>query len=170
MKPLTPSQRGAIAEAAVAAATIELGFTVLRPLCEGRRYDVVIDLEPTLLRVQCKLAHRSGGVLVVGTRTSRYTSAGYVSTCYTPDEIDAIASYTPELRVCHLIPAEDLAGRTMMYLRVHETQNNQATGINWASDYELGDMLRRLRERPSSGGRKACSLREDGRLGTDLGL
>jgi hypothetical protein len=32
MRTLTPSQRGAIAEAAVAAAAIELGFTVLRPL------------------------------------------------------------------------------------------------------------------------------------------
>jgi hypothetical protein len=109
----------------------------------------VIDLEPTLLRVQCKLARLTGGVLVVGTRTNRYTPTGYVSTCYTPDQIDAVASYAPELRACHLIPAEDLAGRTTMYLRVHEARNNQAAGVNWASDYELEDMLHRLRDRRS---------------------
>src|ERR1039458_614405 len=52
---LTPSQKGAAAEAAITAAVIQLGLTVLRPLCEGRRYDLVVDLEPRLLRVQCKL-------------------------------------------------------------------------------------------------------------------
>jgi hypothetical protein len=58
MGELTPSQKGAAAEAAITAAVIQLGLTVLRPLCEGRRYDIVIDLEPELLRVQCKLAQR----------------------------------------------------------------------------------------------------------------
>jgi hypothetical protein len=47
---LTPSQKGAAAEAAITAMTI--GLVVLRPLCEGSRYDLAIDLEPELLRVQ----------------------------------------------------------------------------------------------------------------------
>src|SRR5271155_3137871 len=63
---LTPSQRGAAAEAAITAMVIQLGLTVLRPLCEGRRYDLVIDLEPELLRVQCKVARSRSGVLIVG--------------------------------------------------------------------------------------------------------
>jgi hypothetical protein len=49
---LTPSQKGAAAEAAITAMTIELGLVVLRPLCESSRYDLAIDLEPELLRVQ----------------------------------------------------------------------------------------------------------------------
>jgi hypothetical protein len=32
---LTPSQKGAAAEAAITSAVIQLGLTVLRPLCEG---------------------------------------------------------------------------------------------------------------------------------------
>ncbi len=141
---LNPSQRGAIAEAAVAAATIELGFTVLRPLCEGRRYDLVVDLEPKLLRVQCKLAHRRGDVLVVNARTNRYTPQGYVSTAYTPEEIDAVATYAPELRCCHVIPARELAGRTSVYLRLDATRNNQAERVNWAADYELRRVFERI--------------------------
>lgn len=50
MHNLTPSQKGAAAEATITAAVIQLGLTVLRPLCEGRRYDLVVDLEPRLLR------------------------------------------------------------------------------------------------------------------------
>ncbi|HEV7942649.1 MAG TPA: group I intron-associated PD-(D/E)XK endonuclease [Solirubrobacteraceae bacterium] len=145
MRSLTPSQRGAVAEAAIAAAAIELGLTVLRPLCEGRRYDLVIDLEPHLLRVQCKLAHRVGNVLVVNTRTNRCTPRGYVSTVYTADQIDALATYTPDLRKCHLIPATALQGRTSVYLRVGATANNQSTGVNWAADYELAHVLENLR-------------------------
>ena len=76
MENLTPSQKGAAAEAAIAATAIQLGLTVLRPLCEGRRYDLVIDLEPELLRVQCKLAQRLAGVLAVRLNTNRYTPAG----------------------------------------------------------------------------------------------
>ena len=59
-----------MAEAAITAAAIQLGLTVLRPLCEGRRYDLVIDLEPGLLRVQCKLARRIKGVLAVCLETN----------------------------------------------------------------------------------------------------
>jgi hypothetical protein len=47
---LTPSQKGAVAEAGITAMVIQLGLTVLRPLCEGRRYDLAVDLEPELHR------------------------------------------------------------------------------------------------------------------------
>ena len=96
MVELTPSQKGAAAEAAVTAAVIELGFTVLRPLCEGQRYDLVVDLRPQLLRLQCKLARLVDGVVWFDSHES-LTPSGYVSTSYGPDEIDAVAVFTPEL-------------------------------------------------------------------------
>jgi len=145
MKHLTPTQRGALAEAGVAAAAIELGFNVLRPLCEGGRYDLAIDIEPTLLRVQCKLARRLGEVLLVNVRTNRYTPGGYVSTHYTPAEIDAVATYTPDLRQCHLVPVRELGDRSLIHLRLAPTKNNQSDGITWARDYELGVTLEKLR-------------------------
>ena len=79
MVELTPSQKGAVAEAAITSAVIQLGLTVLRPLCEGRRYDLVVDLEPQLLRVQCKLAKRVDGVLSIRLQTSRYTPVAMCS-------------------------------------------------------------------------------------------
>jgi hypothetical protein len=69
MVKLTPSQKGAAAEAAITSAVIQLGLVALRPLCEGSRYDLVVDLEPQLLRVQCKFARRVGGVLVINLQT-----------------------------------------------------------------------------------------------------
>ena len=144
---LTPSQKGAAAEAAIAAAVVELGLTVLRPLCEGRRYDLVIDLEPELLRVQCKLAQHLGAVLSVRVSTSRYTPQGYLTTSYTADEIDAIGVYSPELRRCFLIPIEHVSGRRVTHLRLDPSRNNQAERVKWARDYELAAMIGGLRQR-----------------------
>jgi hypothetical protein len=142
---LTPSQKGAAAEAAITSAVIQLGLTVLRPLCEGRRYDLIVDLEPRLVRVQCKLARRTRGVLAIRLQTSRYTPNGYVRGCYSATEIDAVGAYSHELATCYLLPIGLVAGRSSLHLRLEPTGNNQADGINWARDYELEPVLERLR-------------------------
>jgi hypothetical protein len=144
MKTLTPSQKGAAAEAAITAAVIQLGLTVLRPLCEGRRYDLIVDLEPALLRVQCKLARQTGGVLSVRMQTSRHTPHGYVFTSYSPSEIDAVVAYSSELNRCFLLPIAEVAGMRGVHLRLEAPKNNQAQGIKWAADYELEPMIERL--------------------------
>ncbi|MEA2140583.1 MAG: hypothetical protein QOC91_682 [Solirubrobacteraceae bacterium] len=145
MKALTPSQKGAAAEAAITAAVIQLGLTVLRPLCEGRRYDLIVDLEPRLLRVQCKLAKRAGGVLSIRLQTSRYTPGGYVYTSYSADEIDAFGAYSEELKRCFLLPIAEVEGKRGVHLRLDPSGNNQARGVRWASDFELEPMIRTLR-------------------------
>ncbi len=143
MRNLTPSQKGAVAEAAITAAAIELGLTVLRPLCEGRRYDLVVDLEPRLLRIQCKLARQLDGALLVPMHTNRYTPQGYVTTYYTSDEVDAIAAYSRTSGRCYLIPLRDATNRSGVHLRTSPTRNNQAQGVRWARDYEFETALRR---------------------------
>jgi hypothetical protein len=145
VKALTPSQKGAAAEAAITAAVIQLGLTVLRPLCEGRRYDLIVDLEPRLLRVQCKLAKRVGGVLAIRLQTSRYTPGGYVYTSYSADEIDAIGAHSAELKRCFLLPIAQVEGMRGVHLRLDPSANNQARGVRWANHYELEPMIQRLR-------------------------
>jgi hypothetical protein len=145
---LTPSQKGAVAEAAITAAAIQLGLVVLRPRCEGGRYDLMFDLDPALLRVQCKLARRAPGVVCVHLNTNRCTPSGYVSTSYTATEIDAVAAYSPHLNRCFLLPIDQVAGRRAIHLRVDPTKNNQAEGIRWAEDYEFQAVIQRLKQSP----------------------
>jgi hypothetical protein len=160
MPELTPSQKGAAAEAAVTAAAIDLGLVVLRPLCEGGRYDLVIDLEPELLRVQCKWAQRLDGVLSVHLHTSRLTPAGYVRTVYTADQVDAIGIYSAELGRCFLIPIEELAGARSLRLRLDPARNNQAHGVRWASDYGFERVIRERLSRASAGSTSGKLARE----------
>jgi PD-(D/E)XK endonuclease len=79
---LTPTVKGSIAEAVIAAEAVKAGIVVLRPVVEGRRYDLVFDLGDRMLRVQCKSGRLKGGVVAVHTRTSRHTPRGYVWTTY----------------------------------------------------------------------------------------
>jgi hypothetical protein len=130
--------KGAIAEAAITLAAIELGLVVWRPVIEGRRYDLVIDSGTELLRVQCKWAPRKGAVIVAHLGTCRHTPHGYVRSTYTAEEVDGFGLYCHELKRCFYVPIEKVAGRTHMHLRLAPAVNNQEAAINFAADYDFG--------------------------------
>src|SRR5215210_8447388 len=104
------SLKGAIAETAIAAAAVEMGIFVLRPLVEGRRYDLLFDVDHRLYRVQCKWARRAGAVLIVNLESCRHTPLGYVRTKYDRSEIDAVVAYSRELKRCYWLPTEVVGG------------------------------------------------------------
>jgi hypothetical protein len=135
---MTPGRKGAIAEAAIAAEAIRLGFDVYRPVSEGGRYDLIIDVGPRLLRAQCKWAALRGDVLVVRLRTSRLTPRGYLRTTYTAAEIDGVAAYCTPLDLCLWLPIEEFTGQGLLHLRIGPTRNRQQLGVKWARSYPLG--------------------------------
>jgi hypothetical protein len=137
---MTPDQKGAISEAVIAAEAIKLGIGVLRPLAPAR-YDFVFDLDPKLIRVQCKTAIRIGEVVVVRSYSSRRTITGMRNRAYTAEEIDAVAAYCLEIDRCYFLPISLCEARRHIYLRLAPTKNNQRTGINWARDYEFAATL-----------------------------
>ncbi|MDX6707456.1 MAG: hypothetical protein QOI48_3302, partial [Solirubrobacteraceae bacterium] len=115
------------------------GIGVLKPMVEGGRYDLVFEMAGHLLRIQCKVARKQREIINVRGRTCRRKAGGgYVRSTYTPDEVDAIAGYCPELDRCYLIPIREFPKSGGMYLRLSPSKNNQQIGLNWASDYELG--------------------------------
>jgi hypothetical protein len=63
---LTTDQKGVLAEQAVALEATRLGLGVFFPLGD-ERYDLILDVRPTSIRVQCKWAVQSGDVIVVRT-------------------------------------------------------------------------------------------------------
>jgi hypothetical protein len=130
--------KGAIAEAAIASQAIEMGIFVLRPMIEGRRYDLMFDIDHRLYRVQCKWAPRIGSVVRVQLQCSRYTPHGYVRTTYSADEIDVVVAYCQELKRCYWLPIDMVAGKRAIHLRLEPARNNQEAAINFATDYEFG--------------------------------
>jgi hypothetical protein len=61
---LTTNQKGAIAELAIAREALKLGIGVYAPYGDERT-DLIFDLHPRLVRVQCKWASRKDDIVVV---------------------------------------------------------------------------------------------------------
>jgi hypothetical protein len=150
---LSSAAKGAIAEAEITAAAVELGLQVLRPIQEGCRYDLVLDLGHRFLRVQCKWAKRDGDVIVVRARTARHSpTRGHVFSTYCADEIDGIAAFCQDTDACYWIPIEEISGKANLHLRLAPARNHQTIGLHFATDYPLG-AIAQLGER-SAGSRK----------------
>jgi hypothetical protein len=163
---LTPSQKGSIAEAVIAAEATKAGARVWRPMAEGGRFDLIFEVGTRLLRVQCKSAGRRGDVIVVATRTSRLTPRGYVRTMYDASEVDAIAVYCPETDGCYYLPIEEVRGRWEVRLRLARARNNQEFAISYAADYDFHGAIAQLGERVTgshevAGSSPASSIKEE---------
>jgi hypothetical protein len=141
---LSTDQKGNIAEAAIALAAIKLGIEVYRPLGEGGRYDLIFSVGDRLLRVQCKWSPLEGDVVVIRCYSTRRGPGGLLRRVYEPGEIDAFAAYCPALGRCYSLPYDEFVRRNQVALRIHPTRNKQATGVNWAEDYDFDARLSRL--------------------------
>src|SRR3982750_1493330 len=121
---LTTDQKGVIAEEAIVLGAPRLGVGVFQPLGD-ERYDLILDLRPKLLRIQCKWAVRRGDVVLIRTRRCRRGPEGLIHRAYEVGEIDAIAAYCEELGQSYLLPLEMSVARALVQLRLAPSRNNQ---------------------------------------------
>lgn len=138
---LTTDQKGTIAELAIAQRAAELGIGVWSAYTV-ERYDLIFDLRPRLVRVQCKWACRYDDVVIVRCYSNRRGRDGLIRRLYSADQIDAYAAYCLELNQCYFLPLDVFGPRNAIQLRLRPAKNNQKTGVNWASDYEFAATLR----------------------------
>lgn len=137
---LTSDQKGAIAEAAIAHAALELGVGVSKPLGD-QRYDFIFDLGARLLRVQCKWACRHRDVIVIPCYSARRNADGLLRRLYSRDEVDAFAAYCADVRRCYFLPFECVPPSGAVQLRLSHPRNNQKRRVRWAEQYEFAATL-----------------------------
>jgi prevent-host-death family protein len=149
-----PSHKGNVAELVIATEAARLGLSVLKPLTEHERYDLVLGIGGRLYRVQCKWGKRCDGGIEVRLRSSYHSpTRGYVITTYDKSEVDLVAVYCGEADRSYLLPIELIAGRSMVFLRLDRPKNKQRAALNWAAEYEFPGAVAQLAER-SDGIRK----------------
>jgi len=103
---LFPKRRGELAELIFVLKAATMGLAVSKPFGDSFPYDVVVESDHRMLRIQVKSSfssNRAGYCINLGARGD---AAGH--RLYTPDEIDFVAAYV----VCHdtwyIIPATAL--------------------------------------------------------------
>ena len=111
MVELTTDQKGAIAEAKITVAALELGIEVYRPMFEGGRYDLIFAIGDELIRVQCKWASLYKDALLVRCYSCRRAREGMRMRRYTTAEVDAFAAYSAHTGLCYYLPPSLWEGR-----------------------------------------------------------
>lgn len=128
-------RKGEISESIIVSEMLKKGYNVSVPFGENTRYDLIIDKNGQLEKVQCKTGRLKKGVIKFNTVSTRSNYSETREINY-EGEIDKFVVYCPDLERIFEVP-EEKAPNGEMKLRVEEPANNQKKGINWAEDYEL---------------------------------
>jgi hypothetical protein len=139
--------RGRTTEAVVVAALLERGFGVSVPPYGSERYDLVLDTEDELERVQVKTAYEHGeteATVVAEFQTTVYGSDGTPRrTYYDGDEIDAYLIHCPDRAVTLYVPYS-AAPKTQMNFSFRDRstygEHNRKT-VNFAAEYVIDEQL-----------------------------
>lgn len=132
---ITTNAKGQLAVSKAEIRAFEKGFLPSRPLYDAR-YDLIIDKEGKLERIQVKYANgkptNTDGAVVV---KLEYVDRIRNSYTYRNEEVDALIVYIPRLdRLCYL-PKKVFLGKKKISLRVSPPKNRQKVGIIAAADY-----------------------------------
>jgi hypothetical protein len=130
-----PVDVGLRTEAAVAEALLRRGHTVLFPRGENQRYDMLVDLDGTFLRIQCKTGRLRRGAVEFSTQSVRCNMTTVLTRGYR-GEVEYFGVYCPDNGRIYFVPIEE-ASLAVCLLRVDPPINGQAKRIRWAADYEL---------------------------------
>jgi len=124
------NRKGDIAELAVAKKFLELGYWVSYPFGDDAPYDLVVDIDGELKRVQVKhLKPTKHNVLMF--RLHSDSGKPYKETT------DLMAGYNPENGGIYVIHPKEFEAEKMVSLKLNKPKNNQTIGVNLAEHYLL---------------------------------
>ena len=134
-----PKDVGDRSTLAIMIALRDAGYGVLLPFGENTRYDLVIERDGVLSRVQCKTGRLLKGVVEFRAISSYYHHPNPKTPLkHYRGQIDFFAVYCRQTTGIYLIPIADVGVLTRVYLRVIPPRNNQNRKVRYAADYEIG--------------------------------
>ena len=113
------------------------------PYGENCRYDFILDVNGTLLKIQCKTSHliTSEDGFEFRCRSINSTRKGIFETRYTKEDIDYFATYFEGQ--CYLVPVEECGAAKV--LRFNYPKNGQKRGISLAKNYLLEEVIKQFK-------------------------
>lgn len=137
---------GNLTELQCATYLYELGCSISIPFGNSEKYDLIMDYNNKLYKIQCKHSseqfNEDGQIYGIMFKTvwQGHNSQGYKKYQYSPEEIDFFAtSYNGK---CYLVPCSQCSNEKT--LRILPTKNGQIKGINFLKDYEAKEVLKAL--------------------------
>ena len=119
----------------VAARLLQLGYNVSQPLCQDSKYDLIVDVNNKLLRLQVKTARQlNQDTIVFNCRSTTKNSQTNKSRYYQTNEIDYFATYWNN--EVFLVPVAECSSEKRLHLTPVK-QSNQAYAYNYIASEVL---------------------------------
>ena len=124
--------KGDHAELRIASKAKSLGWTVLFPHSESKKYDMVLERDGEFVRTQVKSSIRKGQSIEFRCSTLKGGVGGLQRTFYTDDEIDGFAVYNDEVEQCFWVPIGDANEKKMAINLEDSSAKNPASEYRFA--------------------------------------
>lgn len=130
--PAATKTKGDLGQVKVMGDLLSKGYKVAIPLGEDWRYDLIVDRNNKLLRIQCKYVESTNGVIKV--RCETHDGHSYYK--YKQEDLDYLAVYDKISDRCYYISCTYLgSGRGSISLRIKATKNGQKKKIIKAEEF-----------------------------------
>jgi hypothetical protein len=134
MAPL--KQKGDLAELMVAADLRRRGYKIALPYGEDWDYDLIIERQGALERIQVKYCASDGSIVPVKCYSHSLTNGRVRATKrYTAKTVDWIAVWDATTGTPYYVPSAVFDGFQTLHLRLTPARNNQSLRIRHAADF-----------------------------------
>lgn len=130
---LTTKQKGDITELQCIVELRKLGLVISIPYGEDSPYDIIVDINNKLFKIQCKTARKKDDVLVFNCKSGHQNSTKTYRRNYI-DKIDFFMTYYGN--TAYMVPVS-VCGTSQKLLRLGPTKNGQTKNVDFAEDFEL---------------------------------
>ena len=144
-------EKGDVSEARALFEFQRLGIPVSLPWGDNLRYDMVIEVDNSLYKVQIKTANEIvNGSIRCYTRSSKNHTTNKKYDIYDGDT-DYFVFYNQEMDKLAIVPIEEIGKKKSIALRINKPLNNQSN-VRYFDDYSFENILcvETLHEEPKS--------------------
>ena len=138
---LTTQQKGITTEMYVAAYLLSLGYNVSQPMCQDSKYDLIVDINHKLIRIQVKTARLNDRTIGKSIKFNCRSTTNNVRECkqgyYSPEDVDYFATYWDN--AVYLVPVTECSAEKILWID-KPTHKNSC----FANDYLAEEVLKRI--------------------------
>ena len=138
---------GDIGEGLAIASFTKAGFIVSKPLSNNASYDLIVEYNNRLYKVQVKTTNsEKDGKMVFATKTTNYTRGNWASNSYSKNEVDMFFLYCVENDWCGIYLADESETIPVeLNIRIVPPKNGQKIGIRFAENYSFEKQIEVLK-------------------------
>ena len=127
-----------IAESAAIKSLLKRGFKVLEPIGDRLPYDLALDLDGKLIRIQVKSAWLQNGAYTVDTRRTKTNRRSMLRQVYNSKDFDFAMLYIEDLDIFYIMPVDVfISYKSGISLVERETRQREPRSLIYRENWNL---------------------------------